>query len=301
MKLPHCLDCDLNGKPRTVLRRYGSYYRTSDSKTVRRGRCPVCKKTYSLATFDTYRGLKKRQKNGLVKELLCSGVSQRRAARIAKINRKTVARILNLEALRDEFLLRRENLSGPKAKVVQFDDLETFEHTKCKPISVTLAVEEGTRRILGVEVSSMASNGKLAQKSRKLYGRRRDESRSGRARLLKRLKDVVEEDAVFKSDQNPYYPRDIRKHFPKAFHVTYKGKRGSLGGQGELKKVKFDPLFSLNHTCAMLRANICRLIRRTWCTTKKVACLYKHLILYAAYHNLELAKKAAARGRKPVR
>jgi len=39
-----------------------------------------------------------------------------------------------------------------------------------------------------------------------------------------------------------------------ATHRTVKGRRGSIAGQGELKKIGFDPLFSLNHTCAMLRA-----------------------------------------------
>ena len=51
------------------------------------------------------------------------------------------------------------------------------------------------------------------------------------------------------------------------------------------KKVKFDPLFSLNHTFAMLRANVNRLFRKTWCTTKKPQRLADHLALYALYHN----------------
>lgn len=36
----------------------------------------------------------------------------------------------------------------PVAKEIEFDDLETLEHTKRKPLLVTLAVEYKTRRIL---------------------------------------------------------------------------------------------------------------------------------------------------------
>ena len=64
-----------------------------------------------------------------------------------------------------------------------------------------------------------------------------------------------------------------------------------MTGQGELKKVVYDPIFSLNHTCAMLRANINRLVRKTWCTTKKPERLAMHITLYALYHNLNLKRK----------
>ncbi|MBU6155196.1 MAG: hypothetical protein KGP28_12905, partial [Bdellovibrionales bacterium] len=48
------------------------------------------------------------------------------------------------------------------------------------------------------------------------------------------------------------------------------------------------PIFSLNHTCAMLRANLNRLFRRTWCTTKTIQGLIDHLSIYVAFHNRRL-------------
>ena len=42
----------------------------------------------------------------------------------------------------------------------------------------------------------------------------------------------------------------------------------------------------------MLRANISRLFRRTWNTTKKVASLLDHLRIYAYFHNSVLLRKA---------
>ncbi|EQC44199.1 hypothetical protein [Bacteriovorax sp. Seq25_V] len=51
----------------------------------------------------------------------------------------------------------------------------------------------------------------------------------------------------------------MSKYFPEAEYRRYKGGRGCIAGQGELKKLRFDPLFTLNHTCAMFRSNINRL------------------------------------------
>lgn len=223
--------------------------------------------------------------------LLSGGMSLRRAAIVLKVHRKTVERKLLFLGLSCEFKLRAGNLEKQKAVSVQFDDLETFEHTKLKPLSITLAVEEGTRRILGLEVSRMAAKGKLAKKSREKYGRRKDERRAGRERLFKRLAPIVVPEALFKSDSNLHYGRDLKRAFPKAKHVKILGVRGMSTAQGELKKTGFDPIFSLNHTCAMLRANINRLFRRTWCTTKKPENLYAHLMIYAAFHNERLIQQ----------
>ena len=186
------------------------------------------------------------------------------------------------------FNLKKANKKLPKAETIEFDDLETFEHTKCKALSVTLAVEHGTRRILGVAVSRMATSGKLSKKAKALYGHRKDERRLGRQILLTNVAELTQENALVKSDQNPYYPRDVKRFFPAATHQRFKGKRGCSTGQGELKRVKFDPLFSLNHTCAMFRANVNRLFRKTWCTTKRAERLWAHLILYADFHNSTL-------------
>lgn len=225
--------------------------------------------------------------------LLCSGVSQRRAAILLNLSRTTVVRkflFLGGQALLE---LEEQLKSKPPAMVIQFDDMETFEHTKCKPLSITIAVVEGERRILGFKVSRMPAKGVLAAISRKKYGPRPDERPDARERLFEKLKSYVHPEAVIKSDQNPHYPDDVKKYFPHATHKTYKGRRGCVVGQGELKRGGFDPLFSLNHTAAKIRADINRLFRRTWCTTKKPERLALHLAIYAVFHNESLEKRCA--------
>ena len=266
-------------------RRIGWFYRKSDGQYVRRFICMRCKRSFSLATGNPCFGQNKRQVNAPLFVLLNSGVSQNRCARIFKVHRNTIAR-------KQRFLakLSRENQSKflkgfGQSIAVQMDDLETSIHTKCKPVSVTLAVDAKTRILLGFEVSIMPAKGLLAKIAKEKYGYRPDERVQGIKRLLGKIQGNVHERAEIKSDQNPLYPSLIKRFYPKSTHKAIKGVRGSSTGQGELKKIGFDPLFSLNHTCAMMRANISRLIRKTWCTSKKISALEDHLAIYMDYHN----------------
>jgi len=292
LMLPKCPHCQKNLSSSDIRTSavvcFGSFTRKSDGKLLQRFRCKACRRTFSLASLSPCYYQKKRHLNGSLFLALVSGVSQRRAALILRVNRKTIVRkFLFLGAYAQHFLLE-ENKKLPKVSCFQFDDLETFEHSKCKPLSVTMAVEQGSRRVLGFRVARMPAKGLLAKISRKKYGPRKDERPQARRELFAELQDLVLEGALIKSDQNPHYGAEVKRFFPKSCHKTYKGRRGCVVGQGELKAGGFDPLFSLNHSFAMTRANINRLFRRTWCTTKKPERLALHFAMYALYHNLVL-------------
>lgn len=270
--------------------RRGSYFRESDKKRIQRFLCRRCGSGFSEATFDICFNQKKRQYNLMIAKLLSGGYSQRRSALDLVLNRKTIVKkFLFLGNLALERLpILQQSLK--KVSVMQFDDMETFEHSKLKPLSITLAVEEGFRRILGFQVSEMPAKGLLTKKAILKYGPRKDKRARARDLLFQEIKPYLKEDVIIKSDQNPHYPTSVKKHFPNATHFTFKGRRGCVVGQGELKRGGHDPLFSLNHTCAMLRDNIKRLARRTWCTTKKKERLLLNIAIYAANHNLRLIK-----------
>lgn len=272
---------------RTVYR-LGRFYRKSDGQWISRLWCARCQKSFSSATLSRRRGQKKRHLNEKIRRLLCAGVSQREAARVLRINRKTIVRKFRFVAQSAQGELLAWNSRFPVSQEVEFDDLETFEHTKCKPLSVTLMVEYKTRRILGFEVSQMPAKGHLAKISFKKYGPRKDHRPIARQKLFERMKPFIAQTALIRSDSNPHYGPDVKRYFPHSRHVTILGGRSAITGQGELKKLKYDPIFSLNHTCAMLRAHINRLFRKTWCTTKKPAELANHIALYALTHNQRL-------------
>ncbi len=266
----------------------GSYYRTSDRKRVQRYLCSRCLTRFSSSTLHDCYLQKKRHMNGLVARQLVAGISLRESARVLNLNRKTIARKMKFMAVRARKDLLALNKSKKLAIRVQFDDMETFEHTKCKPISVSLAIEAKSRRILGFEVAQMPAKGKLVHKSQRLYGRRKDHRSQARTKLFETLKPLVSPFAEITSDDNPHYPQAIKKHFPNAVHVRIKGGRSCATGQGELKKVSFDPIFSFNHTAAMARYRMSRLIRKTWCTSKCLQGIIDHFSLFAIFHNRSL-------------
>lgn len=228
--------------------------------------------------------------NGLLRDLLCSKMSMRRISLKFGINRKTVHRKFHFLAeqarLRQHARLAR--LRG--IDFVQMDEMETFEHTKCKPLSIALAVVPGSRLILGANVAEMPAKGPLAEISRKKYGPRRDDRRAAFQTLLRSMKRSVTDDVWILTDKKTTYKSWIKTVYPSASHFRVKGRRGCIAGYGEMKKGGFDPLFWLNHNAAMIRDNLARMLRRTWCTTKLKKYLQLALDLYVDFHN-ELVEK----------
>jgi len=269
---------------------FGHFKRKHDGARIPRYRCKKCHKTYSDSTFSSTYKQKKPYLNPIIGELLSGLVSQRRIALILRVNRKTVVRKFLILGEKAEKTLPLLNQYRPKVKAFEFDDQETFEHTKCKPLSITMAVEKNTRWIMGLRVSSFQAKGTLAKIALKKYGRRKDTRKQKRKELFREIKDFVETEALIESDMNPFYAPDVKEFFPEAKYKTYRSRAARSQGQGELKKGGNDPIFTINHSFAMYRANINRLIRKTWCTTKKPRRLQYHLAIYSVYHNLFLLK-----------
>ncbi len=218
-------------------------------------------------------------------------ISLRRAAKHLGIHRTTVERKLRYlarkaRARNQKFLKSRKN----KVRHLQFDDLITIEHTKLKALTVSIAVDAHTRQVLGAKVARIGSFGHLANLSRKKYGRRTNRHSHALEALFQTIAPSVMANALIESDEHMRYPEFVRHYLPNREYKRYKGGRGCIAGQGELKKLGYDPLFVLNHTCAMFRANINRLIRKTWCTTKKPGRLQMHLEIFIDYYNRDYLK-----------
>jgi hypothetical protein len=281
-----CPDC----KSEKKVKKFGFYKRKSDSRKIQRFICKRCHITFSNAIKDPAYNQNKRRINNPLLKMFASSVSGRRAAIILGVSRTTIAR--KLIYLADLCRAHQAKLLASIRKVedLQFDELQTIEHTKCKPLSVAIAVDEKTRTILGTRVSSMPATGYLAAISRRKYGYRPDKRVAGLNKLFQSIKKVVNKNAFITSDEHPFYGKIIKNIFPYAVYKQFKGEKGTVAGQGELKKVTRDPLFAINHTLAMCRANINRLVRRTWCTTKKPERLADHLAIYMWFHNTKLTQ-----------
>lgn len=286
------LNCNSSLQNKLVIRD-GSFKRKDDSRVIQRFRCKVCFRRFSKSTFCLEKYHKKRRVNYKIYRMLCSKMSMRRIAFELNINPKTVERKLRYLAIKSRIRqkLFLKSLEKEKVLSLQFDDLITHEHTKMKPLTITLAVDRKRRYILGAEVSRIPAFGLLAKKSRKKYGYRKNEHKLGIENLFQNVHQSVDQFALIQSDEHQNYPQIVKNFFPKAEHKTYKGGRSCIAGQGELKKLYFDPLFILNHSCAMLRDNINRLVRKTWASSKDVNRLKDHIDIYVAYHNLDYLKR----------
>ncbi len=249
--------------------KFGTYRRHSDGKICQRYRCKHCNKTFSETHFSIEFRLRKRLSNQMIFRALCSGVSQRRCAFLFGMHRDSIARRLvrfgqcakhNLEEY------RRQRLPLEK---IQIDELETFEHTKCKPLTVPIAVEEKTRKILALAVARIPAKGPLAALARKKYGFRACERKKALTKVFEELTENCAQAGHIKSDESHAYPPFIRKYLIDWKHTPFKGRRGCVVGQGELKSGAWDPLFSLNHTYAMIRDGLKRLPGETGETRKK--------------------------------
>jgi transposase-like protein len=283
-----CLGLFESPNQRQIVRK-GFFYRSSDGRRIPRFFCKKCHRSFSSARSSPCFLQKKRKLNPLVLKLFVSSVPQRRIAKLLKITRRTVirkAKFLSDQAKQEQKEFLEKTFANPDQALekIYFDEMESFERSKCLPVSIPLLVTQD-RKIIGFRVCSMPAKGPLAEISRKKYGRRKNEKPQAAASLFQEVKPYLSSTPTFISDENPHYPFWIQSQFPQATHKAYKGRRGCVVGQGELKSGGFDPLFAFNHTAAMLRANISRLVRRTWSTTKKKERLADHIAIYVNFHN----------------
>ena len=101
----------------------------------------------------------------------CSSLNSiRRRAKTYHTTRKTIARKLEFLGIRSK-KNHHEELKTPVYQVdhIQFDEIYTIEHTKCKPYVVSVAVCVHSRIILGVAGETAPSSGYLAKIAFKKY------------------------------------------------------------------------------------------------------------------------------------
>ena len=275
---PHC-------KTTKKIWRKGSYHRPSDRLRIQRFYCVPCKKKFSDRRYEIDFRYRKRHLSQMIFRLLSKGNSQRGISLLLQVNPKAVARRVVRYGTIARWHLENYRATRDKASEILFDEMESFEHTHMKPLTMPIAVEENTRKVLAIELGQIAAKGPLAAASRAKYGPRPCARKKLLKRLLASLKECCHEDVTIKTDSSTHYPARIKEALPKARHLAYLGMRGAVVGQGEMKVGAFDPLFTLNHTYAMFRDNIKRLARRTWCTSKKPDNLRHLLYIYAYFHN----------------
>ena len=161
---PHCGSLEFSKK--------GFFYKKITKTYIPRYRCQECRRSFSTRTLSTTFRQKRPDLNRSIYLSLVSGTSLRRTAQNLECSYLTVCRKFLWLAKRAKELHLSQKFY---AEEIQFDEMESIEHTKLKPLTICLAVTSDYR-ILGVKVGKIPAKGHLAAISRKKYGPRANES-----------------------------------------------------------------------------------------------------------------------------
>jgi len=290
---PHCPreDCP---SIKTGHRRWcfkGRYPRACDGRTVQRFLCLECHRTFSTQTFRVDYRLKKPQ---LIHDLIgpfVSKVTHRQAARILGCTRKTVAH--RLELLGDhcrEFHLRRLELArerGGLRGVFQLDELETFEHSRrLAPVTMPVLIERKSYFVVDLDTAALPCRGRLSEKNRERKKRREDEHGLRRSGSREAVTKCFKTLAKHHSRSGPVQVQTDKKSSYRTILKQRFGARLAHERHSSIAKRDYsNPLFPINHTLAMMRDGISRLVRRTWAASKLRAKLARHAWIWIVWRN----------------
>lgn len=271
--------------------RKGTYRRKCDGLRVQRYRCLTCHMGFSSQTFRVDYRLHKPELHFAVFDAFVSKVTQRQSARTLACTRKTIRhRLILLARQSRDFhsaVLERARHKGGLPGDFQLDELETFEHSRrLAPVTMPVLIELHSYFVVHAAVGALPARGnlrpgdvqkKLAREA--LHGPRLCESRAAVDSCFKVLGDHVARDRhlVVSTDRKSSYPRILAARLPS----TYTHARHS----STATRTRHNPLFPINHTLAMARDGLSRLVRRSWGVSKERKWLELHAWIWIAYRN----------------
>ena len=284
---PDCREHQPLGKYR--YQRRGSYRRSCDGAVVPRFSCSTCGRRYSRQTFRfNYRWWRPHVHHELFR-LFVSKVTQRQAARITGLSRCTVVR--RMRALGPQChryhlacLARSPGLAG----AFLMDELETFETDRLvRPVTVPVLMQARTLFVVHAETAPLPPRGRLdvfrqlrKERDERLFGKRRSGSRAAVRSTLEKLREALASGIYLDilTDRKSSYRRLVKEVFRWRFssHVQVLSTE---------RRSRSNPLFPINHTLAMLRDGVSRLVRRSWGASKLRTRLDEHLWIWIAYRN----------------
>jgi len=184
--------------------------------------------------------------------------------------------------------LQLERNRGKLSGSFQLDELETFEtHRLVRPVTVPVLIEKSSYFVLHAEAAPMGSRGRLhpaAQKKKEadetLYGKRKSGSRKAVKSTLELLNTMIGP-TRFLDIQT-----DRKSTYRSLVHLIFGTRLGSHVRESSRRRRDYgNILFPINHTLAMMRDGISRLVRRSWGASKLRHRLEDHMAIWVAYRN----------------
>ena len=269
----------------------GHYRRKCDGRSVQRFLCLECRRFFSTQSFRLDYRLHRPRLHLELFPLFISKVTHRQAARVLGCSRKTVAHRLELlgRHCRDfhlDRLARASERSGLWG-TFQLDELETFEHSRLlSPVSVPVLIERRSYFVLATRAVALPARGRLSpalREKKELRDRLEGVRKSGSSQAVRECFELLRR--VHRKWAPVQVQTDRKKSYAASLSGIFGGRLIHGRSSSRLRRDYANPLFPINHTLAMMRDGISRLVRRTWAASKLREKLERHLWIYIAWRN----------------
>ena len=255
------------------LRKNGYVKRKKNQIKIREYKCFICKSKFTKNSISKSSYQKRPDLNEKVMDLYCEGNTLRGISRLLNCDYKTVVRKFRFMAnLAHEAHLKNLQEGNIKTTYIQIDEMETFEHTKEKPLGIELAIRPKTYQIVSAKVCRIPIKGANVSPQKMLEAREKSSRKIAQSEMCFDIQKVLKDDTTIKGDGS----------IPKVVKDFFNDK--TIESISEFDK-KEKELWAINHLCAKLRHHMSRLNRKTWATTKNMDRLQMHLDLFIAYQN----------------
>ncbi len=288
--VPDCPSSTPGGPPFEWSSR-GSYRRKCDRRVVPRFDCHVCEHSFSVQTFRVNYRLHRPELIEPMFDAFVSKTTQRQTARIVVCTRATVRRYLlrlseHARAFQMAVLDRAEARGGINGHF-QLDELETFEQDRRKkPVTMPVLIEAVCRFTLHGETAPLPArthNRAAASEATVEHETQDNVRKSGSREAVKQCFAVLARVACktgqikVSTDRKSSYATVLEELMPGRYvHHAYSGRA---------ERSTANPLWPINHTLAMLRDGMSRLVRRSWAASKCRVWLAHHLWIWIGYRN----------------
>ncbi len=262
LKCPHCKSCSLRKR---------GFMKTKRGKTARY-ECKDCSKTFTKRTGTLNYRKRKQELRDKITTMYCERMSLRGIARTLNIDIKTAVRYF-LENAESSKIKNLNDLEKGKiiTSYLQFDQLETFEHTKRKPVGVQISIRHKTGEIVSAKVGYAPMRALSVSKDKIIkWNREKASDKNLRLMIKESRKALNKTQATITCDG--YRPQlKLLKDLVQDSNVSIQ--------ESQSTNKKIDRVFR------KMRQDISRLGRKTLSTTKKIDNLQRHLDLYIDYNN----------------
>ena len=264
-KCPHCQSENLRKR---------GLHKTKRGST-QKYQCKDCSKIFTKRTGTINYRKRKQHLRDQITNRYCEKQSLRGLARTMNASYPTIVKYFRENAELAREANKKRLGKGLVTSYVQFDQLETYEHSKKKPVGIQISIRPKTNEIISAKVGYIPVRAlSISKEYSKNWNVKARKSKHTLAMILETKKALNKNGATITCDKERSQV-NLLKDFCHEDFITL------APSSAENKKI--DRIFR------RIRNDVSRLNRRTICTTKDITQLQNHLDLYTEYHNVKRA------------